>query len=621
MRPKPGDGAGAGAERGAGEDVDRARVPVVLAEPDEDVGDEQHGDGGEEERQRRGAADLAGGALRVDVGGHARRHQGDGDADGLPDGEAAAKRWCAPADVVAMRTLLTADWFRRLGSLVAHLSCVHQLHRARAYRGPREDARGPGRPGRSGMPRAEELAAGARRPGAWSASRPASSTTPGISRVKSVPLGRLPQLAAWGVGFSTAFDYFRFDDWVAAPPSGAGPVGDQRIVPDLGRLVVLAGPARLGVGAGRPLRRRTGSRTPQDSRLLLRRLVDALAAAGRRRSGRVRDRVGGLGRRRATTSSPRRSGPAYGHGPADAPPPTTAATCWQPWRRRGSRSSSSTRSTRRASSSCRSPPEAPVARGGHLGAGAARRSGRSGMRYGFRTSFSPKVDAAGVGNGGHVHLSLWRDGENLMAGGDRPVRADPRRRGVRRRRARPTCRRCWRWARPSVASYLRLVPTALGRRVRVLGAGEPGGRAADGHRLDGERGVGREPRGQVRRPAREPLSAAGRRCWRRPAGLAAGTPLPEPVDVDPASLDDDELGRRGVVRLPTSLRESLDAFLADEVLARGVRGAARRRRSRAVRESELEELGRLQPGAGGRRLPLGALSVRRPRPARRSGRR
>jgi hypothetical protein len=44
----------------------------------------------------------------------------------------------------------------------------------------------------------------------------------GISRVKSVPLDRLPQLAAWGVGFSTAFDYFRFDDWVAAPAPARG---------------------------------------------------------------------------------------------------------------------------------------------------------------------------------------------------------------------------------------------------------------------------------------------------------------------------------------------------------------------------------------------------------------
>ena len=44
----------------------------------------------------------------------------------------------------------------------------------------------------------------------------------GITRVKSVPLDRLPQLAAWGAGFSPSFDYFRFDDWMAAPSRGAG---------------------------------------------------------------------------------------------------------------------------------------------------------------------------------------------------------------------------------------------------------------------------------------------------------------------------------------------------------------------------------------------------------------
>ena len=79
--------------------------------------------------------------------------------------------------------------------------------------------------------------------------------------------------------------------------------------------------------------------------------------------------------------------------------------------------------------------------------------------------------------------------------------------------------------------------------------------------------------------------------------LAAGadaTPLPEPVDVDPASLDDAELGRRRVVRLPTSLRESLDAFLADKVLGKAF-GAPLVESIGAVRESELEELGSSSP--------------------------
>ena len=38
-------------------------------------------------------------------------------------------------------------------------------------------------------------------------------------------------------------------------------------------------------------------------------------------------------------------------------------------------------------------------------------------RHGMRASFSPKVLADGVGNGGHVHLSLWRGEQNLFTGG------------------------------------------------------------------------------------------------------------------------------------------------------------------------------------------------------------
>src|SRR5829696_10545089 len=43
-----------------------------------------------------------------------------------------------------------------------------------------------------------------------------------------------------------------------------------------------------------------------------------------------------------------------------------------------------------------------------------------GNRHGYRTSFSPKVDPTGVGSGGHLHLSAWRDDQNLMAAGAGP---------------------------------------------------------------------------------------------------------------------------------------------------------------------------------------------------------
>src|SRR4051794_7271307 len=98
----------------------------------------------------------------------------------------------------------------------------------------------------------------------------------GISRAKSVPLDRLPALASWGVGFSTAFDYFRFDDWVAAPRGGHAPVGDQRIVADLDGVGVLAAQPGWAWAPGDRFSQ-TGEAYPLDSRLLLARLVDELA--------------------------------------------------------------------------------------------------------------------------------------------------------------------------------------------------------------------------------------------------------------------------------------------------------------------------------------------------------
>jgi glutamine synthetase len=39
-------------------------------------------------------------------------------------------------------------------------------------------------------------------------------------------------------------------------------------------------------------------------------------------------------------------------------------------------------------------------------------------RHGLRASFAPAVVSDNVGNGGHLHASFWKDGGNLLAGGD-----------------------------------------------------------------------------------------------------------------------------------------------------------------------------------------------------------
>ena len=69
-------------------------------------------------------------------------------------------------------------------------------------------------------------------------------------------------------------------------------------------------------------------------------------------------------------------------------------------------------------------------------------------------------------------------------------------------------------------------------------------------------------------------------------GVAGGARLPEPVDVDPAVLAPEELDRRGIRRLPTTLRQSTDALAADAVLREPL-GSALIDSVLAVRESEI----------------------------------
>jgi glutamine synthetase len=70
-------------------------------------------------------------------------------------------------------------------------------------------------------------------------------------------------------------------------------------------------------------------------------------------------------------------------------------------------------------------------------------------------------------------------------------------------------------------------------------------------------------------------------------GVAVEARLPQPVDVDPAELPSEELERRGIQRLPTSLRQSTDALAADQVL-RDALGSPLLDSVLAVRESEIE---------------------------------
>ena len=211
-----------------------------------------------------------------------------------------------------------------------------------------------------------------------------------------------------------------------------------------------------------------------------------------------------------------------------------------------------------------------------------------GARHGYRTSFSPKVAVPGVGNGGHVHFSLWRnESANLMAGGPEAhfgltADGDAFASGVLAHL--PALMAV---GAPGVTSYLRHVPSHWAGTYACWGLEN---REAALRMVTGSPGVTSTAANVEVKcfdlHANPYLVFAGVIAAGL-SGLASGASLPEPVDVDPAALSSSELESRGIERLPQSLREATDAFAADAVVT-GAFGEPLSASIVAVRESELE---------------------------------
>ncbi|MBA2553320.1 MAG: glutamine synthetase [Geodermatophilaceae bacterium] len=384
----------------------------------------------------------------------------------------------------------------------------------------------------------------------------------GITRVKTVPSAKLESAAAWGIGASPVFDAFLLDDSIMSGRYAGSPVGDLRLHPDLDRLTVLA--AQPG-WAWAPADRYTqdGAVHPQCARSLARSMTDRLRGAGLEASMAF-EVEWTVGRAGTDEFVPACSGPAYG---------MTRLVELSAYSRDVL--------TALAAEGVAVDQFHPEYGAGQLEVSVAaedpvaaadttvlvRETVRAvGMTHGLRTSFSPKVTAEGVGNGGHVHVSLRRDGSSVMTGADGPFGLTQEgasfTAGVLARLPALLAIGC-----PTTASYLRLIPShwagafaCWGRENReaavrlVTGAVGSGSWAANVEVkcFDGAANPYLVVAG---------LLAAGL------AGMDESAELPPPVDVDPASLDDDSRAERSIAPLPTSLTEAADRFEADPALA------------------------------------------------------
>ncbi len=383
----------------------------------------------------------------------------------------------------------------------------------------------------------------------------------GVCMVKTVPLGGFAHVAAWGAGATPAFDLFGYDDQIAVAADGTTPVGDLRIMPDPDRVVALA--AAPG-WAWAPGSRHTqdGDPHPACSRSLLLEQVSALA--GRGLTMRAAFEVEWVLATPGTDAFvPATGGPAYGWARLTEVS-DYARDLLEALAEQGVVVEQFHPEYAPGQFELSVAAEDPVAAADTTVL--VRETVRAvGMRHAFRTSFSPKVDTDGVGNGGHVHLSLLEDGTNLMTGGDgaggMTARGEEFTAGVLERL--PALMAI---GAPSLASYLRLVPSHWAGAYQCWGVEnrEAAVRVVTGSAGEQERAANVEVKcfDLLANPylALAGLAAAGL------DGLDRAASLPPPVDVDPASLADEHRAELGIEPLPESLAVALDRFEGDQVI-------------------------------------------------------
>jgi glutamine synthetase len=398
----------------------------------------------------------------------------------------------------------------------------------------------------------------------------------GIARVKTVPVKRLETAARKGVGMSPVFDVLMFDDAVTASPSSTGPVGDLRLFPVLERLVVLA--AQPG-WAWAPVNRCTqaGEPHPGCQRAFARRMARRAADRG------LRVLMGfevewALDAAAGDEYVPATSGPGYGMDRlievSDYCRDLLAAFEAQSVDVQQLHPEYAP-----AQFELSVDPADPVAAADRilLAHHTIRAASR---RAGMRCSFAPAMTVGGVGNGRHLHASLWRDGQNLMTGGPGPHGLSDEAQAFMAGLldGLPALLAV---GAPSVASYLRLIPQRWSAPYCCWGSE---------NREAGVRLAASETDANVEikcvDASANPYLLVGAVLALGLSGIDRGLSLPPEVTVDPATLSEDELTAAGAARLPRSLDQSLEHFRHSDVLAEAM-GPALFGTVVAVRETEL----------------------------------
>ena len=380
----------------------------------------------------------------------------------------------------------------------------------------------------------------------------------GITRVKGVPAGRLGEAVERGVGMSPVFDVYLVDDSATTSPYIGGPDGDLRLRPDLDRLTVLAAqpgwawaPADRYEQDGSPY---AGCQRQFAERVARRALVERgieLRMGFETEWTVIRGRFPQAG---AELDYPV-TGPAYGMARmvelSDYLRDVLEALTAQ-----GVEVLQIHPEYAPGQFELSAAPSDPV--GAADLAVLVRETVRAvSARHGLTASFAPVVEPGGVGNGGHLHLSLWREGRNLCEGGDGPFgmtrEAEAFLSGVLREL--PALLAI---GAPTPASYLRLRPSRWSGAYHCWGLEA---REAALRFVAAQPGLTGTANAEVKcvDAAANPYLVTGAVLAAGLAGMADPAPLPPPAAGDPALTGTQR-------RLPASLPVALGHFERSAVL-------------------------------------------------------
>jgi glutamine synthetase len=377
----------------------------------------------------------------------------------------------------------------------------------------------------------------------------------GVTLVKTVPLRRFEEAVRFGVGLSPVFSVFLVDDQITSSPHIGGPTGDTRLMPDPAAAVPLAASPGWAL-APVDQHDQEGEPYPACPRTFARSMLERLASFGLELRGAYEVEFF-LGQRESEASDPvpAHRGPAYSAIVlADVEPFATALIRALESQGTGVMQFHPEYSTGQLELSVPHGSGIAVADTNLVVRQTIRAAARS---QGLAASFAPVVFAGLVGNGHHLHLSLWnRAGKNLFHGGRGPEgmtrEAEAFTAGVLACLPALTAVTC-----PSVASYQRLQPhrwsgpwACWGRENR-----EAAMRFVTG--MVGSRAEAANLEVKAMDAAANPYLALGAIVAAGIDGLERELSLPEPVLVDPASMSPASRRSTGVRQLPSSLGAAL----------------------------------------------------------------